>query len=199
LCAVFVLAALPIASARADVPEDAASLGEPRPGVRRARRTRPRPHEAPPEAPWEGARVELGYTHYSLADGAGGGKVHAATFGGYVPTGVLRLGGYAEGGSRQYELGGDDLLLRATVLAGYQHLGWRPFVPFIAAVATVGVVIGERFHTSVSSVVGGGGLEAGADLRLVRNLWAGLSLAYMRVGMQGLGFDLLVLRVRIGL
>jgi hypothetical protein len=183
-----------------DVAEDGASLGAPEAGVRRERPRRERPEETEPaEEPWQGARIELGYTHYSLTDGAGQGKVHAATFGGYVPTGVLRLGGYAEGGGRQYGLGGDDLLLRATVLAGYQHLDWRPFVPFVAAVATVGVVVSERLHTTTANVVGGGGLEAGADLRLVNNLWAGLSLAYLRVGMQGLGFDLLVLRLRIGL
>jgi hypothetical protein len=169
-------------------------------GQRRASHEEEAPgEETEAEEPWDGPAIELGYTHYSLADGFGGGAVHAGTFGGYLPTGPIRIGLVAEVGVRQYALSDDDLLLRGTLIAGYQHLGWLPFAPFAAATATAGGVFGQRFSTTQSWGLGGGGVEVGADLVITRSLWAGLSLGYQRVSMGGSGFDLLILRVRAGL
>jgi len=178
--------------------ETAEGLGEPRPEGRRPEREEP---SEPPgeEEPWDGPRVELGYAHYALADGYGGGDVHAALFGGFVPTGVVRLEGWAEAGSRSYSLAQNDALIRATVLVGYQHLPLRPFVPYAGVVGTVGILIGKRFRTPVSHFFGGAGLEIGADVNLVRTLYVGLGLAYLRVSKQAVGHDLWMLRLRVGL
>ncbi len=146
-----------------------------------------------------GPAVELGYTHYNLYDGANGGDVHAGTFGGFLPFFPIRIGGWAELGTRKYSLGSDDFIARANIIAGYQYFGWRPFAPYVGATASVGVTFGRRFATSQAWGFGGGGIEVGADLNLVRNLWVGLSAGYQRVAMAGSGFDLWVFRVRLGL
>ena len=95
---------------------------------------------------WLGPSVELGYSRFWLGDGNGGGLVHAAEFGGFIPLPWIRLGARAELGVRDYTLGSDDLVARATVSVGYQEnqrLG--RFVPYIAGVATYGLVLGTRF------------------------------------------------------
>jgi hypothetical protein len=120
-------------------------------------------------------------------------------FGGYLSTSPVRLGAWAELGVREYALSSDDFLARAALIAGYQHLGFRPFLPYIGVVGTVGVAVGERYHTPGSWVFGGAGLEGGADLNLVNNLWIGVGLSYLRVSMQDNGFDLFILRLRVGL
>jgi len=197
-------------------PEGAAGLGSPAPGVAvPAEHAAPAPVEAGHERvlredpgageiedeEWQGPRVELGYATYVLGDGFGGGRVHSFEFGGYVPPlSPFRLGGYAEMGARDYSLGQTDGLLRAAIFAGYQQVkGLGPFMPFVAAVGSVGVVLGKRFHTSVREVFRGIGLEAGADVALVRSLWIGLALSYMRAALEDVSFHLLVVRVRIGL
>lgn len=163
------------------------------------------PDAAPPDdqsgalEPWMGPAVELGYTHFRLPDGDTGGAVNAGTFGGYLPTGPVRLGGRAELGSRVYSPGTDDLMVRGAIWGGYQYLGWRPFAPYAAATVSIGVLVGERSDLPRAWGFGGGGAEVGADLVLVRNLWIGLSFAYERVRMDGEGFDLWVFRVRVGL
>src|SRR5687768_17143836 len=105
---------LAAASASAQEPavpvvERADALAAPRPGVRR-QRPAPPAEESPP---WTGPRVELGWAHYVLSDGYGGGGVHAFTFGGWLPLRRVRAGAWAELGSRDYRLGQNDLLLRA--------------------------------------------------------------------------------------
>ncbi len=189
-------------------PERAFGLATPRPGVRpRAWRLgaaprRPPSHHAPaaPAAGWNGPRVELGWAHYTLTDGYGGGTVNAFDFGGYIPFGWLRLGGYAELGSRSYQLGDGDAVVRGNLLVGYQYLRrLAPMVPYAAVVGTLGVVIGKRFHTPLSYDMGGLGIEVGADFNLVRSLWVGIGLSYLRAAMQGLAYDILTLRLRIGL
>lgn len=181
-------------------PEPAEGLAEPEPGVTAPRRPagRGEPHREP-EEPWTGPRVELGYAHYAIVDGFGGGDVNAGLFGGYLDTGVARLGASLELGARDYALAQDDAVVRASILAGYQHLDWAPFVPYAGAVATVGWVIGKRFRTPVSRTLWGGGLEIGADVNLVRSLYVGVGLSYLRIGLSGTGRDLWVLRLRVGL
>lgn len=153
------------------------------------------------EEEWKGPRVELGYARYRFSDGNGGGSVNALHFGGYLPTGAARLGMYGELALRDYTLEpGSDAIVRATLVAGYQH--WRdlgPFVPYLVAVGTGGVLFGKRFHTPVSHTLWGAGLELGADLNLVGNLWAGGSFSWIRVTMRGLSWDLVMFRVRVGL
>ncbi len=194
-----------LSTAAAQAPETGEGLGAPRPGVARrpARRppSPPRP-EAPPEPdeePWGGPRVELGYTHYALVDGFGGGDVHAGFFGGYLALGRFRLGGSAELGARDYRLAQDDALIRGTLIAGYQHLPLRPFVPYAGVVGSLGALIGKRFRTPATHAFGGAGLEVGADLNLTRTLYVGLGLGWSRVSMRGVGYDLWALRLRIGL
>jgi hypothetical protein len=179
------------------------ALSPPRPGIHRS--DTPPSSDTDTEAdpndsrPFAGPAVELGYTHYNLSDGYGGGDVHAGTFGGFLPFGPIRLGGWAELGARSYALADDDLLIRANIIVGYQYLGFLPFAPYAGATATVGVAIGQRFRSSETWGFGGGGLEVGAELVLVRNLWVGVSLGYQHVAMVGSGFDLWVFRVRFGL
>jgi len=181
----------------------AGELDEP-PAGRRARKWPPprwRRAEAPAVTePWSGPRVEVGYLHYVLSDSYGGGDVNAGSFGGYLPTGVLRLGALADFGVRTYQLGPDDAALRASALIGYQHLRkLAPLVPYAAVVGTVGLVLGKRFHTPFSSFVFGMGIEVGADLNLARSLFVGLAIGYARAGMEGLGYHLWTIRLSAGL
>lgn len=207
LSATLLVAAFASTEARADdhasASEDAAGLGAPEPGAHRARRAPPAPDAtrdaADERPPWDGPRVELGYSHFVLPDGYGGGAVHAGAFGGYLSTSPVRLGAWAELGAREYQLDADDFLARASVIAGYQHVAFRPFLPYVGVVGTVGVAVGERYHTPESYLFGGAGLEVGADVNLVNNLWTGVGVAYLRVSMQGHGYDLFVLRLRVGL
>lgn len=183
--------------------ESGATLAEPPPGVpprrRRRRRRAPEAAEQPAERfEWDGPRVELGWARYAIADAWGGGTVDTATFGGFVPTGAVRLGGYAELGVREYTLAADDAVFRGTLLGGYQHLG-GDLVPYACLAGSLGLVVGKRFHTPQSRVIAGLGLEAGLDLRLVKTLFVGASLSYQRATMNDLAYDLFTLRLRIGL
>ena len=200
-------------SVRADAPDRApGARSEPAAGAESAERLavpppgfRPRrgsaPHGRPAPEPWAGPRVELGFMHYGFDDRAGAGASNAFTFAGWLPTGRLRLGGLGELGARQYALGPNDALARAQIMVGYQHLGGDlgPVVPYAVVVATVGVVVGKRFHTSFASSVYGMGLEAGVDLRLVRTLWTGIGVGYQRVTSDGLAYDLFTVRLSLGL
>jgi hypothetical protein len=180
--------------------EDGARLATPPPGDLAPSPEVPADSSAaarPPSPP----RVELGYARYRFADGYGGGGVHALHFGGYMPTGALRLGGYGEMGMRDYSLADStDAILRATVVAGYQHLaGLGGLRPFAAVVGTGGVMFGKRFSTPLSYTMWGAGLEIGADVLLVERLWAGASFSWIRLTMDGLRYDLLMIRLRMGL
>jgi hypothetical protein len=183
----------------APVLENGAALAEPPAGVppRRAQPVAPPADEAPP---WDGPRVELGYVHYVLGDGFGGGSVHAVSFGGYLPTGQLRLGLIGEGGGRDYALGGGDAVLRATLVAGWQGTGLIDYVvPYLAAVASCGVVVGQRFATTFASALLGLGIEIGFEVNPVRTLHFGASLAHVRADLDGLGYGLWVVRLFAGL
>lgn len=197
-----VLADAPVAATRptaAASAETAERLAEPPSGFRPQRGTRP-PQTAPSE-PWTGPRVELGWMHYGFDDRAGGGTSNAFTFAGWMPTGALRLGALGELGARHFALGPNDALARAQLMVGYQYLGGAlgPLVPYAVVVGTVGVVVGKRFHTSFAHSVYGMGLEAGVDLNLVRTLWTGIGLGYQRVSSDGLAYDLLTVRLSLGL
>jgi hypothetical protein len=182
--------------------EGGAGLSAPPPSVRPV---------APPEADmddpdaalegWQGPRVELGYVRYRIGDGHGGGVVHGAQFGGYLPTGPARLGLHGELAGRDYSLGrSTDMLVRGTVVAGYQHVGrgW-PVVPYVAVVGTGGVLFGKRFATAMTNTLWGAGFEIGADAPLKAPLWVGASFAWIRLTMDNLRYDLWVLRIRMGL
>lgn len=151
--------------------------------------------------PWQGPRVELGYARYRLGDGYGGGVVHGAQFGGYLPTGRARLGLHGEMAGREYAPGmSTDLIVRATVVAGYQHVadGW-PVLPYAAWVGTGGVLFGKRFATATSHTLWGAGMEIGADVPVVAPFWVGASFSWIRMTMDGLRYDLFILRLRVGL
>ncbi len=179
--------------------DSGAVLAEPPAGVR-PRRAAPLPSAADEAPAWGGPRVELGYAHYVLGDGFGGGTVHAVSFGGYLPTGQLRLGVIGEGGGRDYALGGADGVLRATLVAGWQGTQLvRYFVPYIAALGSAGVVIGQRFATTFADALLGVGLEIGVELNPARTLHFGASLAHIRVDLGGLGYGLWVVRLFAGL
>ncbi|MEM9192146.1 MAG: hypothetical protein AAGF12_23440 [Myxococcota bacterium] len=204
LLAVLTLALMPVSAAAQSRPstgEVGVGLDAPPEGssTRRRRRPRPAPTHTEPAEPWSGPRVELGYAHYSISDGFGGGDVNSVTFGGYLPTGPLRFGAYAEYGGRAYELAQNHGLIRATLLAGYQHFGWLPLVPYAAVVGTLGFVFGKRFSTPFALPMGGAGLEVGADLNLTGTLFLGMSLSYIRASFDSGGYDLFSVRVRIGL
>ena len=193
-----VVGTAPVRAAAAFV-ETGAALAEPPAGVPPRR---PPPTSAPADEapPWGGPRVELGYVHYVLGDGFGGGTVHAVSFGGYLPTGQLRLGLIGEGGGRDYALGGGDAVLRATLVAGWQATGLIDHVvPYIAAVASCGVVVGQRFATTFAGALLGVGVEIGFEVNPVRTLHFGVSLAHVRADLEGLGYGLWVVRVFAGL
>jgi hypothetical protein len=152
------------------------------------------------EPVWGGPHVELGYSHFVLPDGYGAGSYNGGFFGGYLPLDMwLRVGLAAEAGVRSYELGPDDLLIRGTLTAGYQHLGLGRFMPYAVGVATVGPLVGKRFHTSFVDVLAGGGVEIGCDVNLALNLFAGIGISYVRAAVGSLAYDLFIFRFSIGL
>jgi len=149
---------------------------------------------------WLGPSVEFGYARYWLGDGNGGGLVHAAEFGGFVPIRYVRLGARAEVGVRDYSFGSGDLVARATLTVGYQEterLG--RFAPYLAGIATYGAVVGTRFHTSLSWIIRGLGFEVGGALRLFKTVSVGAGLTYTRASMDGLAFNLVLFRASIAL
>jgi hypothetical protein len=172
------------------------ALGVPRPGIR-ARRPPPPEEEGPP---WRGPRVQLGWAHFVLPDGYGGGGAHAFTFGGYLPTGRVRLGAWTELGSRNYRLGQNDLMVRAIAAGGYQHLVERsPWLPYVVVTASMGGLFGKRFHTPASDFIYGLGLEAGLDVNLVRSFFVGLALGYSRLSFGDVAAHVFEIRMHMGL
>ena len=170
------------------------------------------PEEPPPEAPtapapdverpWPGPQVHLAYSFYRIADGYGGGDVHAGSVEVFLqlPLPELRLGALGEIGSRDYALGGDDLVVRGGVEIGVQLVGWiDPVVPYASLLVSFGGVVGERFDTTVAHAFGGAGLALGAALRIHRNLHLDLHGSYQRLEMDGAAFDVFMLRVALGL
>jgi hypothetical protein len=188
--------------------ETGAALGAPPAGVRPRRGSVTTPPAAETDdVPWNGPRVELGYAHSVLPDlpraagTDGAGSVHAITFGGYAPIlPQLRLGLLGEGGSRAYALGRDDLLLRGTLVAGWQGVGLLPHLaPFVVATGGLGVLIGQRFSTTLTSLVTSVGLELGLEVNPVRTLHLGAAFGHAITHVDGLRFGVWQVRVFIGL
>jgi hypothetical protein len=153
-----------------------------------------------PPSTWTGPRVELSYRIYSLSDSSGGGAVNSVAFAGFLPTRVVRAGGGVEAGGRAYEYGPTEGLLSGHAFAGYQHLAdLGRVVPYVVALGELGVVIGKRFHTPVTRLVRGAGIEIGADVNVVRSFYVGLGLSYMVYTMDDLAYDTFGLRLSIGL
>ena len=179
--------------------ESGAALAEPPAGVR-PRRAAPLRPPADEAEPWNGPRVELGYAYYVLGDGFGGGGVNTFSFGGYLPTGRFRLGLIGEGGVRDYTLADDDAIVRGTLVAGWQGVGLVDYVmPYVAAVASAGFVVGQRFATTFIDALLGLGVEIGFEVNPVRTLHFGASLAHVRADLGGLSYGLWVLRLFAGL
>jgi hypothetical protein len=216
----FLMAALAMPTVAAAQPErtgrvaeeESTGLSTPSAGVQRARgswlgrRTGSQDETGQVEPPgdseeteWSGPRVQLGYLHYVLTDGYEGGSVHAGSFGGYLPTGPLRLGVEGHAGTRDYALAETDLVLMATAMVGYQHTRLGPVAPYAGLVGAAGILLGKRFHTPVSHGLGGMGLEVGLDVPMVRTLHANVGFSYLRASMQGVGLDLYILKLRLGL
>ena len=165
------------------------------------------PHEepdadGPEEGPWAGPQVQLGYSFLSLSDGYGGGDTHAGWFEVFLrwPPSQLRTGLLAEVGGRDISVAGVDLFARAALEIGFQLTEViDPVVPYVSVIGTAGAVVGERFETTVAYGFGGGGFEVGAMLRLFRNLHASVAFSYVRLEMDGAGFDVFMFRGGLGL
>jgi len=149
---------------------------------------------------WTGPRVELSYRVYSLSDSLGGGAVNSVAFAGFLPTRTVRAGGGLEAGGRAYQYGPTEGLLSGHAFVGYQHLrDLGRVVPYVVALGELGVVIGKRFHTPVTRMLRGAGIEIGADVNVVRSLYLGLGLSYMVYTMDDLAYETFGLRLSIGL
>jgi hypothetical protein len=156
--------------------------------------------DTPAKKPWTGPRVALSYRLYSLRDWQGGKFVQSAAFTGFLPTRYVRAGGGVEGGARAYELGDSEGLVSGNLFAGYQHLrDLGRLVPYLVAVGELGVTFGKRFHTPVSRMFRGAGVELGADVNLVRGLFVGIGLGFMLYTMDDLRYETFGLRLSIGL
>ena len=136
---------------------------------------------------WTGPRVELAYRVYSLRDSQGGRAVNSGAFSGFLPTRKFRGGGGVEAGRRGYEYGANEGLLSGNLFAGYQHLG------------ELGVLRGKRFHTPLTRMVRGVGMELGTDVNLVKSLYVGLGVGFMIYTIDDLAYDSWGIRLSIGL
>jgi hypothetical protein len=200
-------------------PSDAAS-GQPNEDRPTRRRSRPRraglglalsepsiravarPRVEPPQLPWVGPQVQLAYSFYRLSDGYGGGDVNAAEIEAFIqfPVSELRLGVLGSLGARDYSLGGDDLVMRAAIEVGFQLTNLlEPFVPHLSFLISFGGLIGERFETTVAHAFGGAGLALGGEVRIIRGFHLGIEGAYLRLEMDGAAFDVVMLRIALGL
>ncbi len=152
------------------------------------------------EPAWKGPRVELAYRLYTLTDSAGGGAVSSAAFSGFLPTRFVRAGGGLEAGGRSYAYGATEGLFSGNAFAGYQHLrDLGRVVPYVVAVGELGFVLSKRFHTPRTNLIRGLGLEIGADVNIVRSLYAGIGLSYTVYTLDGLAYDSFGLRISVGL
>jgi hypothetical protein len=149
---------------------------------------------------WTGPRVELSYRLRSLSDSAGGGSAQTAAFAGFLPTRQFRGGGGVEGGGRAYRYGATEGLVSGYAFAGYQHLkDLGRFVPYLVAIGEVGALLGKRFHTPVTRLLRGAGVELGCDVNLVRSMYVGLGASFMMYTLDGLAYRSFGLRVSLGL
>lgn len=160
------------------------------------------PDAGAPTFRWPGPRVQLGWSFYRLADGYGGGDVHAASVEVFVqfPWPELRFGVLGEVGARDYAFGGDDLVARGTLEVGFQYAEkLDPFVPHISALVSAGGVIATRFESTLLHAFGGAGLALGGELRLYKNVHAGVQVSYQRLEMTGAAHDVFMLRLFLGM
>lgn len=154
------------------------------------------------ESSYPGPQIQLLYGYTKIADGYGGGDAHTASLAVFIqwPVHELRTGIVAEAGSRDYSLAGDDLFVRGGLELGFQLPQLLdPFVPHISALLSFGALVGERFDTTVAHGFAGGGIELGAELAIVRNFHVAAAFAYQRLEMDGAAFDLLMVRLGLGL
>ena len=192
-----------VSAARAEAPAAAPSLGRALDDPdRMLEREAPAAPPAAPEAPWPGPQIQLGYSFYRIADGHGGGDVHAGGAEIFVqlPLPELRAGVLLEVGARDYALGGDDLVVRGAVELGFQlaHM-LDPFVPHVSLLVSFGGVVAERFESTVAHAFGGAGLALGGELRIARNLHLGAQASYQRFEMNGAAYDVVMIRLLAGL
>jgi hypothetical protein len=149
---------------------------------------------------WTGPRVELAYRVYSLRDDQGGRAVNSGAFSGFLPTRKFRGGGGVEAGARGYEYGANEGLLSGNLFAGYQHLGdLGRMEPYVVVIGELGVLLGKRFHTPLTRMVRGVGMELGTDVNLVRSLYVGLGVGFMIYTIDDLAYDSWGIRLSIGL
>jgi hypothetical protein len=150
---------------------------------------------------WTGPHVELSYRVFSLRDDQGGRTANVGSFAGFLPTRKFRGGGGVQAGSRVFEYGANEGLLSGYVFAGYQHLGGDlgRVVPYVVAVGELGALFGKRFHTPMTQLVRGAGMELGADVNLVRGLYMGLGVGFMLYTIDHLAYSSWGLRLSIGL
>ena len=149
---------------------------------------------------WTGPRVELAYRVYSLRDSQGGRAVNSGAFSGFLPTRKFRGGGGVEAGRRGYEYGANEGLLSGNLFAGYQHLGdLGRMVPYVVVIGELGVLLGKRFHTPLTRMVRGVGMELGTDVNLVKSLYVGLGVGFMIYTIDDLAYDSWGIRLSIGL
>jgi hypothetical protein len=160
--------------------------------------------DAPSGPAWHGPSVQLSYRLYSLKDWQGGGIVNSGALSGFFPTRYLRAGGGVEVGARKYEYGPSEALMSGNLFAGFQYLpkADQPLsrlVPYLVAVGEYGVLLGKRFHSTVTNTYRGVGFELGGQVRLVRNLHMGAGLSWMVYTMDNLRYDTFGMRLSIGL
>jgi hypothetical protein len=173
----------------------AANVGQPAHAESSREQARPTP-----DLLQRGPRVKLGYHLYSLRDRLGGGIVHAASFSGFLPTRFIRAGGGIEAGARSYGYSHADGLLSGNLFVGYQHMrDLGPVLPYFVAVGELGLLIQERYHSSLLRGLRGFGCELGADVKLVRSLHVGVGVTFMLYTMDDLAYDTFGLRLSIGL
>ncbi len=149
--------------------------------------------------PWRGPRIEIGYVHYSLTDSNGGGPVNGVSIGGYLATGHLRLGVLGDAGSRRYSFDENDLAMRVSAVAGYQALDALPFLPFVVARLDWGVLVQQRFNTTLADGIYGIGLEAGIEINPGRKFHFGMSVGVSYIDVHDLSFSSFSLRAFLGL
>jgi hypothetical protein len=149
---------------------------------------------------WKGPRVEIGYVHYSLSDSNGGGPVNGISIGGYAPTGALRLGVLGDAGQRRYTFDEDDIALRVSAVVGYQALrAVRRLTPFVAARFDLGVLIRQRFNTTLADSMYGAGIEAGFEINPARSFHLGMAMGISVIESHGLSYVSWSLRAFFGL
>lgn len=158
----------------------------------------------PPPAPrsrWRGPRVAVGWDRWALADGFGGGAVDSLFLDGVVRFArPVRVTLGLDWGLRSYAFGEDDLVGRARAGVGWELVGaLGPVVPHVSLVGSLGMLVANRFSVTEVELLGGGGVELGADVALAAPLFVGLAFGWQRIRLRDDGYDAWSVRVRAGL